>query len=428
MTETAARSLDWIKQIPTSLLSLDAAPALGYPPEFPWKEFSYSLSQVLEIEEIKVSPKTIEWRTKEQLFEGIPNHTYLQLAISGVEGTFFWVVSEEDLNTVISTLINDQAAILNSIDAEFRAGFFHFLAMEVINIARSVDFDSSLAVQLVHDHTPPQEAALCLDIETQIGSSKLLSRLLLSQTFRNSWVQRYEQNGPDSILQSPLADTIEAIVHIEIGKTTLPQSTWQGVKTGDFVILDACSYDLDKQKGHVLLTMKGHPLFRGKLKQNEIKILEFPQYREADTMTDINNPEEEFEDFEDQPFEEDMEEFEDEDFDLEGDEEDVEASEYEQTEAAPSASQQRTSEPTTATAPSAQEMINPEEFPLTINVEIGRLQVTLKKLMELQPGNMIELSARPEDGVDLIVNGKRIARGELLRIGDTLGVRITEKS
>jgi flagellar motor switch protein FliN len=46
--------------------------------------------------------------------------------------------------------------------------------------------------------------------------------------------------------------------------------------------------------------------------------------------------------------------------------------------------------------------------------------------MELQPGNMLEVDLHPENGVDLVVNGKRIGKGELLRVGETLGVRILD--
>lgn len=69
-----------------------------------------------------------------------------------------------------------------------------------------------------------------------------------------------------------------------------------------------------------------------------------------------------------------------------------------------------------------------DEIPLAVVIEVGRIQLSVKKLLELQPGNMLELNIHPESGVDMVVNGKRIARGELLRIGDTLGLRVTELS
>ncbi|MEI8366630.1 MAG: type III secretion system cytoplasmic ring protein SctQ, partial [Parachlamydiaceae bacterium] len=67
-----------------------------------------------------------------------------------------------------------------------------------------------------------------------------------------------------------------------------------------------------------------------------------------------------------------------------------------------------------------------DEIPLSVVIEVGRIQMSVKKLLELQPGNMLDLDIHPESGVDLVVNGKRIAKGELLRIGDVLGIRIME--
>ena len=52
--------------------------------------------------------------------------------------------------------------------------------------------------------------------------------------------------------------------------------------------------------------------------------------------------------------------------------------------------------------------------------------MSIQKLMELEPGNTLELDIHPESGVDLVVNGRRIGKGELLRIGDHLGVRILD--
>lgn len=84
-------------------------------------------------------------------------------------------------------------------------------------------------------------------------------------------------------------------------------------------------------------------------------------------------------------------------------------------------------EQTVDIAPQAISLSSPQEIPLTISVEIGVFQMSIKKLLELAPGNLIELGLHPENGVDLVYNGKCIARGELLRIGDRLGVRIIEK-
>ena len=71
-------------------------------------------------------------------------------------------------------------------------------------------------------------------------------------------------------------------------------------------------------------------------------------------------------------------------------------------------------------------LIRSKDIPLTIHVEVAHLKMPLKTLLSLQPGNTLELKVRPETGVNLTVNGKVIGRGELIQIGDLLGVKVTE--
>lgn len=68
-----------------------------------------------------------------------------------------------------------------------------------------------------------------------------------------------------------------------------------------------------------------------------------------------------------------------------------------------------------------------QEIPLHVVVEAGRLKMSLQQLLDLQPGNLLELGVTPESGVNLVVEGKVIGRGELIRVGEALGVRILEK-
>jgi len=72
------------------------------------------------------------------------------------------------------------------------------------------------------------------------------------------------------------------------------------------------------------------------------------------------------------------------------------------------------------------EKISREDVSLPVTIEIGRLNIALDKLFALQEGNTLELSVSPENGVDLMVHGKCIGKGELLKVGDKIGVRILE--
>ena len=68
----------------------------------------------------------------------------------------------------------------------------------------------------------------------------------------------------------------------------------------------------------------------------------------------------------------------------------------------------------------------PANADLTVTAEIGHVSMPLNKLLHLEPGMMIDLVMRPEQGVDLTISGRKVASGELLKLGETVGLRILE--
>jgi type III secretion system YscQ/HrcQ family protein len=64
------------------------------------------------------------------------------------------------------------------------------------------------------------------------------------------------------------------------------------------------------------------------------------------------------------------------------------------------------------------------DIPLQISVELARLPVTAEQVVGLKPGQVVELRRAPGEPVDLSVNGKVVARGELVELEGQLGVRI----
>ena len=70
--------------------------------------------------------------------------------------------------------------------------------------------------------------------------------------------------------------------------------------------------------------------------------------------------------------------------------------------------------------------ISPCDIPVSLTIEVGRVCMTAKRLMALQSGNMLELDIIPENGVDLVINGKKVGKAELIRVGEKLGVRVLE--
>ncbi|MFT4515993.1 MAG: flagellar motor switch protein FliN/FliY [Planctomycetota bacterium] len=63
---------------------------------------------------------------------------------------------------------------------------------------------------------------------------------------------------------------------------------------------------------------------------------------------------------------------------------------------------------------------------IPISVEVGRAQMSLEDVLNLVPGSVIALDKKAEEPVDLRVNGKLVARGEVVLVDDVYGLRVTQ--
>ncbi|MFH0926656.1 MAG: flagellar motor switch protein FliN [bacterium] len=59
-------------------------------------------------------------------------------------------------------------------------------------------------------------------------------------------------------------------------------------------------------------------------------------------------------------------------------------------------------------------------------IELGGTTMTVKDLLELGPGSVVVLKKAAGESIDILANGKLIAKGEILLIEETFGVRVTE--
>jgi flagellar motor switch protein FliN/FliY len=66
------------------------------------------------------------------------------------------------------------------------------------------------------------------------------------------------------------------------------------------------------------------------------------------------------------------------------------------------------------------------EVPVELAVEIGRTRMTIGDTLALGPGSIVTLDRLAGEPVDLLVNGRAIARGEVVVIGEEFGFRVTE--
>lgn len=66
------------------------------------------------------------------------------------------------------------------------------------------------------------------------------------------------------------------------------------------------------------------------------------------------------------------------------------------------------------------------DIPLQVTVELGRTKRTVQEILELAPGSVVELDKLAGEPVDILVNNKLIAKGEVVVIEENFGIRVTE--
>ena len=67
-----------------------------------------------------------------------------------------------------------------------------------------------------------------------------------------------------------------------------------------------------------------------------------------------------------------------------------------------------------------------KDVPLEVTVELGRTQKSISDILDFAPGTIIELDRIAGEPVDVLVNGKLVAKGEVVVIEENFGVRVTE--
>ena len=66
------------------------------------------------------------------------------------------------------------------------------------------------------------------------------------------------------------------------------------------------------------------------------------------------------------------------------------------------------------------------DVPLEVTVELGRTNKSIKEILEFSPGTIIELNKLAGEPIDVLVNGKFVAKGEVVVIEESFGIRVTE--
>lgn len=66
------------------------------------------------------------------------------------------------------------------------------------------------------------------------------------------------------------------------------------------------------------------------------------------------------------------------------------------------------------------------DIPVSLTVELGRTKISIRNLLQLAHGSVVELDALAGEPMDVLVNGTLIAQGEVVVVNDKFGIRLTD--
>lgn len=66
------------------------------------------------------------------------------------------------------------------------------------------------------------------------------------------------------------------------------------------------------------------------------------------------------------------------------------------------------------------------DVPVSLTVELGSCKLPMKEVLQLTNGSVVQLEKVAEEPVELLVNGKLLARGEVIVVDNKFGIKITE--
>lgn len=426
----------WVKKIEGTLQEAQVIPVWGHSPSFPWKKCSQLLQTQLELPELSLTDAGTHWRESHELLEGMGRSPLtLSFELAPLSGLLHWVISTEDVSKLVGLTLSQETLLKGFSDKGLEEGYFSLLALQAMEAIDQMKVYPRLSLKLAPKTPLPKEGALCIDVRIELKSYTFLGRLICPSAFLHAFRQHF---GPRTPLTSgtPLRKQIEVDLNLQVGLTQLPLEDLKQVTVGDFIILDHCAVDPKTGSGWVHVMLYNTPIFEALLTNGELKIVDYAHYHEETNMAkDYEDEEEEFndEDLDDEDLEED-EEYDDEDLDdeeyLDEDEEDDEDFDDEDLEEDEEIEdkQEETKEHLWS-APSEEKasvakIISKANIPVTLTVELARMKMNLEKLLELQPGNVLNLQTSIDQPLDIRMHGKKIAQGELIKIGDVLGIKV----
>ncbi|WP_213358164.1 type III secretion system cytoplasmic ring protein SctQ [Chlamydiifrater phoenicopteri] len=382
MTSVTEPGVSWLKHREEFLDGLSGKEVSLAPPIFPVEECCRLLKEKFGKNSCSLSFELRGKMDPKQALAEFGVHCLVQpMVLQPVTpGNFFLVSSEEDLKEWIISVFSDSTLASYFYEKDKLLGFHYYFVAEMSHLLQTLQWIPSMSIKVAGDaefsSSAVKENCQVVDISCVLDGKVFRFRLLFPEetlggceTFFAGLNTAFDPEKIDKTLPLTMA--------VEIGHSSLTKEEWQAIVPGSFVMLDGCMFDPETGECGALVSIQKRKFFSGRFldaTSTEFKI----------TGYSAITPEEEDNHMEDQP------------------------------ENAPA--QENVGEGKDALS----------KLPINLVVEVARYSLTVEDFMKLTPGSTLNLGVSPNQGVDLVVQGAKVGRGEIIALGDVLGVRILD--
>jgi len=402
---------NWIQRVTEVAVLEKAIPLWGYFPFFSMQDLEDKLCKQFNLSQMKIKIEKTEWCSHHIFLNGLgASPLCSRIDLSPLRGSTFFLMGRSDANRLLASILHMNWEEIPFADPSLYEGLYAFLLLQILDGAVAGNSFSSLSPKIaeLNEELQIEEDGYCLDISISLPQGLIWARLVCPETFHSEFRKHFLSQPRSEIPQNRLDSAILAL-RIVCGHVSLSISVIDSLKVGDFIILDRCTYDPEAHRGSGTLFLQDFPLFQLRFKSDQLKLMDYAAYQESDepleTSTRVGAP------MNDRPIIPHSDDhLPDQDF---GDSDEVSENELFPSENSRSESSGESPQ------------LGDKVF-LTLTVEVGRIDMSLESILRLQPGNVLELGIRPEQGIWLTVKGKKIARGELLAVGEVLGVKVLQ--
>lgn len=422
--QSVSPSTDFFSRLRTvspALYALDRQPLIPEGFRFPIENLASLLAKHLE-REVSITLDERAWSSQQEVEQEKKDKKLRELRCSlfGIPSLCSLFFPEDSLASILAELVQCETTFLQMQPSSFLKTFEAFLFAQVIASVKACSPFEKMELRLIDEEAKEvYDGYLVSRYTVRIG--KTTTTLLIAQPppfldQLRALPQSKEHSPKEWLMNLPLFP-----IQIEAARFHMSLSLLKEIKMGDVILVDFPFYIPGSERARVILTYRGKPLFRAKVKNGAIKLLEMSQNQQAfqpvsplpraevvvpestqtrePSMNPLNKkapptpvkPSEDEEEFSQETTEE-------------------------------SFPDERAQEKGVSTRETP---LSLNDLPLLVVVQLKELSMTLDELQALQPGNLLDLDIHPEHAVvQLSIQGQIIGEGDLIRIGDKVGVRV----